>query len=115
MHSKYNSPIPPDTHSFLNHCHAMPIFRCVFLICLSSVSLVKADATISFNRDIRPILSENCFACHGFDPKHREEGLRLDTLDGATGDRDGVRAIVPGDLAQSELWTRIQSDDPDVL
>lgn len=93
----------------------MSSLNCIFLICFTSVSVVAADETISFNRDIRPILSENCFACHGFDPKHREAGLRLDTAEGATGDRDGVKAIVPGDLAKSELWTRIQSDDPDVL
>lgn len=86
--------------------------RLAFLICIASVPVLPAAETISFNRHIRPILSENCFACHGFDPKHREAGLRLDTFDGATGDRDGVRAIVPGDLAKSELWTRIQSDDP---
>jgi hypothetical protein len=93
----------------------MPSLNRVFLILITSASLVEAAETISFNRDIRPILAENCFACHGFDPKHREAGLRLDTFDGATGDRDGVRGIVPGDLAQSELWTRINSDDPDVL
>ncbi|GEP41950.1 PSD1 and planctomycete cytochrome C domain-containing protein [Brevifollis gellanilyticus] len=68
---------------------------------------------VQFNRDVRPILSENCFACHGFDPKHREGGLRLDTFDGATEDRDGARGLVPGDLAKSDAWQRIISDDKD--
>ncbi|MFN7565154.1 MAG: PSD1 and planctomycete cytochrome C domain-containing protein, partial [Prosthecobacter sp.] len=67
----------------------------------------------SFNRDIRPILSENCFACHGFDPKHREGDLRLDTFEGATEDRDGARGIVPGDLSKSDAWQRIISEDKD--
>lgn len=87
----------------------------IILVCISGTSLVESAEAVSFNRDIRPILSENCFACHGFDAKHREADLRLDTFDGATGDRDGVRAIVPGDLAKSELWTRIESNDPDVM
>jgi hypothetical protein len=82
---------------------------------LASASLVQAAEPISFNRQIRPILSENCLSCHGFDPKHREAGLRLDTFAAATGERDGVRAIVPGDVSQSELWRRIVSDDPDVV
>ena len=69
---------------------------------------------VSFNRDVRPILSENCLACHGFDPAHREAGLRLDTFEGATSERAGVRAIVPGDPDQSELWKRITSADPDL-
>jgi hypothetical protein len=62
---------------------------------------------------VRPILSENCFACHGFDPKHREADLRLDTFDGATQDRDGSRGIVPGDLSKSDAWQRIISEDKD--
>ena len=62
---------------------------------------------VQFNRDVRPILSDKCFACHGFDAKHRKADLRLDTPEGATADRKGVRAIVPGDLAKSELWARI--------
>jgi hypothetical protein len=46
-----------------------------------------APSKIEFNRDVRPILSENCFACHGFDPKHREGKLRLDNFEGATENR----------------------------
>ena len=87
----------------------------VLLILPYSISFVSA-ATVSevqFNRDIRPILSDNCFACHGFDPKHRDAGLRLDTFEGATAEHDGTRAIVPGDLANSEAWKRILSTDPD--
>ena len=54
--------------------------------------------SIRFNRDVRPILSENCFACHGQDAKHRKAKLRLDERKGALAEREGVRAIVPGDL-----------------
>jgi hypothetical protein len=68
-------------------------------------------ARIRYNRDVRPILAENCLACHGFDPKHREAGLRLDTFEGATRDNDGTRAIVPGDPARSEALRRLQSTD----
>jgi len=72
-----------------------------------------ANNDISFNRHIRPILSENCFSCHGFDPGHRQADLRLDTFEGATGELDGPTVIVPGDVEGSELWNRIISDDPD--
>ena len=72
-----------------------------------------ADAKISFNREIRPILSEQCFSCHGFDAKHRKADLRLDTREGALADNDSVRAIIPGDPAKSELWKRLLSTDPE--
>jgi hypothetical protein len=74
------------------------------------------DQKIEYNRDVRPILSDKCFACHGFDPKTRKGGFRLDTLEGATVGKDGKPpAVVPGDVAKSELWTRINTTDPDEL
>ncbi|MDR3404542.1 MAG: DUF1553 domain-containing protein [Chthoniobacter sp.] len=70
-------------------------------------------ADLSFNRDVRPILSDKCFACHGFDPKARKADRRLDTPEGATAEIEGVRAIVPGDLKQSDAWLRVTSNDKD--
>lgn len=70
-----------------------------------------ADA-LSFNRDIRPILSEKCFACHGMDEESREGKLRLDTPEGAfRKKRRGKSALVPGKPDESESWLRIISDD----
>ena len=71
--------------------------------------------TIRFNRDVRPILSNNCFYCHGPDEKKRSAKLRLDELDSATQDRQGSRAIVPGHPEQSELLKRVTSVDPEEL
>jgi hypothetical protein len=68
---------------------------------------------VDFNRDVRPILSENCFFCHGPDPRHREADLRLDTKEGLlSGEEDG-RVVAPGDPSSSELFRRITSHDPD--
>ena len=90
------------------------VFLSSLLVCAAVHAAELPEASrISFNRDIRPILSENCYACHGFDPKHREGGLRLDTFEGATEDRDGARGIVPGDPAKSDIWQRIISTDKD--
>ena len=70
---------------------------------------------VRFNRDVRPILSNNCFYCHGPDDKKRAADLRLDELASATKERDKSRAIVPGHAEQSELLKRIASDDPEEL
>lgn len=94
-----------------------------FALCLSLAVSHAASAAapgleggrMEFNRDVRPILSENCFACHGFDPKHREGGLRLDTFEGATEDRDGARGIIPGNPDKSDVWQRVISDDEDEM
>jgi hypothetical protein len=85
----------------------------ILIILFSGIHIGAASEVISFNRDVRPILSDNCFACHGFDPKTREAGLRLDTREGALADNDGVIAIVPGNIKKSALWERINSSDDD--
>ncbi|QDS88788.1 Planctomycete cytochrome C [Rosistilla ulvae] len=72
-------------------------------------------ADVEFNRDVRPILAEYCYACHGFDEAAREADLRLDTFAGATGADGGSTAITPGDPDDSELMLRVLSDDPDTV
>ena len=81
-----------------------------------------AAETIDFNRDIRPILSENCIRCHGPDAHERKGGerakggLRLDTREGALAMMNDFAAIVPGDLEQSELYQRIiATDENDIM
>ncbi len=85
------------------------------VLALAAVGMAPASGQEKplFNRDIRPILSNACFACHGFDAKERKAGLRLDTPEGAVADLGGYAAIVPGDPAKSEAWQRILSDDKD--
>jgi hypothetical protein len=67
--------------------------------------------TVEFNRDIRPILADNCFQCHGPDKAKRKAHLRLDTEAGAVADLDGRHAIVPGKPDESELIRRITAID----
>ena len=80
-----------------------------------SVALAKthAEETVDFNRDVRPILSDNCYACHGFDENERQADLRLDTPEGAFADLGDYQAIVPGKPDESGAWLRIVSTDPD--
>jgi len=76
----------------------------------------RADGPPDFNRDIRPILSRNCFACHGPDEHDRRAGLRLDDRDAALAELEsGGRAIVAADPDGSELVARIHATDPDVV
>lgn len=68
---------------------------------------------VEFNQHVRPILSNSCLPCHGPDGAAREADLRLDIREIATAERDGVRAIVPGDADASELIRRIHHEDVD--
>lgn len=72
---------------------------------------LQAEQAIDFARDIRPILSENCFHCHGPDAEHRKADLRLDLKDHAFAEKDGLKMIVPGNLKDSEVWYRIITED----
>jgi hypothetical protein len=69
--------------------------------------------SVDFSRDVRPVLSRNCFACHGQDENTRKADLRLDIREGALAERKGSPAVVPGDRAGSELFARITTDDID--
>ncbi len=89
----------------------------LLMILLSSfVSASWADEPrelLQFNRDIRPILSDACFQCHGPDTQQRKGDLRLDGESQLFEDRDGHRVLVPGDPAKSELFRRVTATDSD--
>lgn len=75
----------------------------------------RTESAIHFNRDIRPLLSDRCFQCHGLDEKHREAGLRLDERAAAVSELDsGEVAIVPGSVEKSELIARLITTDEDM-
>ena len=88
-----------------------PLALAVFAAFSASAAERPLPARIEFNRDVRPILSDNCFYCHGPDKNHREADLRLDLRDEAL----KAKAIVPGKAAESELIARIVTDDEDDL
>ncbi|HLW68747.1 MAG TPA: DUF1553 domain-containing protein [Gemmataceae bacterium] len=88
------------------------MFRYLSLACsLVSVSLLSAAEPakpVDYTRDIKPILSDRCYACHGPDEKHREKNLRLDVRESAV-----KSAITPGDADASELVDRLQAEEKD--
>ena len=102
-------------------------FAFVFVILGAGVQLARAEGDavapagngkprpVNFARDVRPILADNCFACHGPDDKARKAGLRLDTKEGAFARlKSGGLTIAPGKPDESDLVFRIESDDPEL-
>ena len=83
----------------------------IFLVVSLGSGWSGASELVDFNRDVRPILAESCFYCHGQDGNHREAGLRLD--DEVSAHQSG--AVVPGNIDDSLLVDRIHSDDPEAL
>ncbi len=84
------------------------LFVTIFLF---SICGFGASPALDYGRDVRPILAENCFHCHGQDASKRLADLRLDTFAGATADRKGHAALVPGKPDASALYQRIASND----
>jgi len=95
-------------------------FHAVWLLCLllsAAGMTVQADESpgVDFSRDVRPLLSQYCYACHGPDEGSRQAGLRLDRADVAMSVLEsGQTAIVPGQPQSSELLARVSSPDPDL-
>lgn len=86
---------------------------CVFVLAQKGIADTR---DVSFNKDIRPILSDRCFTCHGPDAEERQAGLRLDTMTDATAALEsGSHALVPGKPSKSEIIARITSRDPDIV
>jgi hypothetical protein len=95
----------------LSHCLSALVLSAGFL-----AGFAYGEEPSSFNRDILPLLSENCFACHGPDEKVRESDLRLDQEHSALAELEsGMKAIVRGKSGESELVARITSNDADEL
>jgi hypothetical protein len=94
-------------------------YRVLLLVCLMNglaASSSQAAPPVEYNRDVRPILSDKCFLCHGPDKNTRKAGLRLDSRDsGITGGKSGKAALVPGKPSESELVRRILTHDDDDL
>ncbi|MCX7419515.1 MAG: PSD1 and planctomycete cytochrome C domain-containing protein [Planctomycetia bacterium] len=88
----------------------LSLFAVLTCVLYSEMTAVAEDR-LDFNRDIRPILSENCFYCHGQDANKRQAELRLDVRDAAI----KLGAITPSDVTKSSLVERIKSDDPERL
>jgi hypothetical protein len=85
-------------------------------IALIAASTAGAAERLDFNRDVQPILSENCFGCHGPDEHDRMGGLRLDVPhDDISSTDSGLAAVVPGKPDESEVVARITASDPEVL
>jgi hypothetical protein len=85
-------------------------YALLLLLLLPVAGRAADDAAVQFNRDVRPILADACFACHGFDAKARKARLRLDVPEGAFAVRKGTVPIKPGDPQASAVWARINAE-----
>ncbi len=97
---------------FMNY---LSLTQVALALLLAAVAAQAESGGVSFQREIRPLLSDNCFFCHGPDEKHRKADLRLDTREGAFADLGGYHAIVPGKPEESAILQRMNHTDPDEL
>src|ERR1700691_4807505 len=83
------------------------------ILLAASNGLGVTPAKLEYNRDVRTILSDKCFKCHGPDSQARKAELRLDVRESALALHDGVPPLVTGKPEQSEIVRRIETDDPE--
>ena len=101
--------------SYRAYCLILAATASIGCIGLIDTSRAAEAEPLNFSRDIRPILSAKCFACHGPDSQDRDADYRMDTKEGAFADLGGYHAIIPGDPENSEIIKRVISDDEDKL
>ncbi len=94
-----------------NHFRTRAIIAASIVLSVSPIWCSADSETVDFNRDIRPILSDKCFHCHGPDVSSRETDLRFDVEESAKSDLGGYAAIVPNEPDESELLIRVSSSD----
>ena len=104
---------PPIAYIYL--MNSMKTVFPLILLLLATTAVHAASKVPDFNFEVRPILSQHCYSCHGPDEEGRKAELRLDTYAGATTLHDGLRAIDPENPAKSEVLHRIHTDDPDEI
>ena len=98
---------------FARLCMLLAAICCAMSSLSAEEGVPRHTSRVDFARQIRPLLADTCFTCHGPDSQNRETDLRLDTKDGAFAELGGYHAIVPGDTEESEMLRRLRSDDPD--
>src|SRR5687768_5265742 len=89
--------------------------QAIAMLCSAIATTSFAAEKVNFNRDIRPILSDKCFHCHGPDEKERKAGLRLDSREAALAGGDSGPAINPAKAEASELLVRVLSKEKDEM
>src|SRR5436309_4604006 len=87
-------------------------FTLALSVAVALAAFARADEKLRYNKDVRPILAENCFPCHGPDSAARKAGLRLDRPEDSTALRNGIAPIVKGNPAASEMFKRISGPNP---
>ena len=97
-------------HRFVRSSRSFLVFLATVCNAVLCGQTIAKDSPVRFNRDVRGILTDKCFACHGPDAETVEGDLRLDQRDSAVG-----HAITPGNLSESELVARIRSTDPETV
>lgn len=87
----------------------------VFQLLIALLLMGRTWGEVDFNQDVRPILSDKCFKCHGPDAKNQKSDFRLDSFEAATADLGDYFGIVPGNLDESEVHWRLHTEDPDEI